>query len=133
VSLQTQAGAIAAALAPLQSQIAGLQVTAAWVENPTPPHIDIYPPPGLFMTGAGFGPRSKQVFWTIRLRVNMADPAAAQTLLLRMLDPTDPASVVVALDHVAYESLEVTGYHQYADDNGEQRMLGCEWTVSQFL
>ena len=132
-SVQTLPGEIAAALAPLQSQIDGLQVSPELVEIPTPPQIDIYPPAGLFMEHVGMGYASVRVYWTIRLRVNAEDLSSAQKLLLRMMDPTDPASVLVALDQVAYQSAELSGYSRYADDSGEVRMLGCEWTVSMFL
>jgi hypothetical protein len=133
VTLEFLQDEIADALEPLSAQIPGLQVYRGWLDNPTPPQIDIYPPPGLFLSGGGFGPAAKQVFWTVRLRVNMADPPAAQQLLLSMLDPSNPASVTVALERVAAEPAEVSGFHQYADDSGEERLLGCEWTVSQFL
>jgi hypothetical protein len=132
VSLQTIMGGIASALTPLQSQIDGLQVHAGWIETPTPPQIDIYPPPGVFLLAGGFGATAKQANFTVRLRVALTDPPAAQALLLRMLDPTDPASVTVALEQTAFEPAEVTGFRQYGDD-GDQRLLGCEWIVTTFL
>ena len=66
---------------------------------PTPPAIDVYPG-NPFQTGAGFGPGHNRVFLTVRARAGMADPAAGQTDLLRLLDPDDPACVEIALADV---------------------------------
>src|SRR4029077_1067350 len=96
MSLAEQMEEIAAALEPLTSEISGLQVYAFLNMNPTPPSIDVYPGDP-FQTGAGYGVGQSQVFFTVRGRVSTADEEAGTRLLLRMLDPNDPASVEAAL------------------------------------
>ena len=68
---------IAAALAPIQAEIDGLQVYAFLNSNPTPPALDIYPG-APFQTGAGFGVGQSQVWFTIRARVSTADQTCAR-------------------------------------------------------
>ena len=68
--------------------------------NPTPPALDIYPG-APFQTGAGFGVGQSQVWFTIRARVSTADQEAAMQLLLRMMDPNDPAIVEAAIADTA--------------------------------
>src|SRR5262249_33191576 len=101
---------------------------------PTPPSLDVYPGDP-FQTGAAFGVRNPQVFFTVRSRVSTADTEAGQQLLLRMLDPQDPASVEAALQDVATVVDEgVSGFREYLEDaNNGGRLLGCEWRVSTFL
>jgi hypothetical protein len=87
-----------------------------------------------FQTGAGFGAGQSQMFFTIRARVSTADEESGQKLLLRMLDPTDPASVEAAIEDVATVVPEgVSGFREYIEDTAANgRLLGCEWRVSAF-
>jgi hypothetical protein len=125
---------VADALAPLADEIPDLNIYSHWTGVPTPPALDVYPG-SPFQTGAGFGAGNTQVFLTVRARVAMLDPATGQQLLLRLLDPDDPASVERALqDTVVVTEAGVSGFTQYADDAPiNERMLGCEWRVSTFL
>jgi hypothetical protein len=123
------------ALLPLQQELPELNVYAGYVENPTPPCIDVYPGTP-FQEGAGMGVASKRIFFTVRARVGTGDPSSAQALLLRLLDPADVASVEAALleaDAVVAED-GVIGFTQYADDSGAaERMIGSEWRIGAFL
>ena len=123
------------ALRALQDEIPGLQVSAYWIDNPSPPCIDFYPAT-LFQEGAALPAGQNLVHFVVRARVAMADPVAGQQLLYRLLDPMDAASVELALAEadcvVGPEG--VAGFTQYADDaNSNERLLGCEWRVSRFL
>ena len=134
MTVQELAEGITDALVPLASVIPGLQVYGYWNDNPTPPSLDVYPGDP-FQTGAALGGAGNaEVFFTVRARVSTGDLEAAQKLLLRLLDVQDPASVEVALQDVAVVTQEgVSGLRQYAEDSGaSERMLGCEWRVSQF-
>ena len=91
---------IADALEPVAAEVDGLQVYPFLNSNPTPPALDIYPG-APFQTGAGFGVGQSQVWFTIRARVSTADQEAAMRLLLRMMDPNDPASVEAAIADTA--------------------------------
>jgi hypothetical protein len=126
--------ALGAALEPLADEIEGLQVVPFLNVNPTPPSLDLYPGDP-FQTGAGFGAGQSQVFFTIRARVSTADQEAGQQLLLRMLDPQDPASVEAAIEDVAVIVPEgVSGFREYLEETASNgRLLGCEWRVSAFL
>jgi hypothetical protein len=132
-SLQELITEMAEVLEPLQQQLPDLNVYGGYVENPTPPCIDIYPGTP-FQVGSGFGVGSKRVYFTVRARVGTGDMTSAQALLLRLLDPNDPASVEAALLEAGavvdnQEGL-VTGFNQYADDSGAaERMIGSEWRV----
>jgi hypothetical protein len=125
---------IAGALALLEGEIEGLQVVAFLNVNPTPPSLDVYPGDP-FQTGAGFGVGESQAFFTVRARVSTADSEAGQQLLLRLLDPDDPASVEAALEDVAVVVPEgVSGFREYLEESASNgRLLGCEWRVSAFL
>jgi hypothetical protein len=125
---------VAEALQPIVDEIPDLNIYPGWSDTPTPPALDIYPATP-FQTPAGFRAGNNQVFLTVRARVAMGDPAAGQQLLLRLLDPGDPASVEVALEDVAaVTDGGVSGFTQYADDAPvNERMLGCEWRVTTFL
>jgi hypothetical protein len=126
--------AIAAALVPLGAEIDGLQVLGRGMlnPNPTPPSLDVYPGDP-FLTGAGMGVGQSRAYFTIRARVGTADSEAGQRLLVRLLDPQDPASVEAAVQDVAVVVPDGTsGFREY--DAGEgNRLLGAEWRVSQFL
>jgi hypothetical protein len=132
-SLQEWPLELVGALLPLQQEVPDLNVYALNVDTPTPPCLDVYPG-NPFQVGSGFGVRSKRVYWTVRARVGTGDPASGQALLLRLLDPADPASVEAALLEVDAivddrEGL-VTGFNRYEDDSGTvERMIGCEWRV----
>jgi hypothetical protein len=134
VTLPELISEVADALSPLADEIPDLNIYPGWSDVPTPPALDIYPA-NPFQTGAGFRAGNNQIFLTVRARVAMNDPAAGQQLLLRMLDPEDPASVEVALEDVAAVTEGgVSGFTQYADDAPvNERMLGCEWRVTTFL
>ena len=119
----------------LADEIDGLQVYPYGpLSNPTPPALDIWPGDP-FQTGAGFGVGSSRVWLNVRARVSTADQESAHKLLLRMLDPNDPASVEAAIqDLVAVDPDGVTGFLEYpqsTDPNGS--LLGCQWRVSTFL
>lgn len=135
--------AIAADLQPLADVVEGLQVVPYLNPNPTPPSIDIYPG-APFQTDAGFirydedsgqVTPQRRLHFTIRARVSTADVESGQRLLLRMLDPTDPASVEAALvDSAVVESEGVSEFREYIEDTAENgRLLGAEWTVTTFL
>jgi hypothetical protein len=138
-SLATIAEALAAALAPIRAEIPDLQIYPYWLAAPTPPAVDIYPGDP-FQAPAGFDPRRKALFWTVRARWTTADQDAGQQGLLGMLDPDGPASVEAAfyadtslggtVDQVAVVDESPTGYREYLADaaiNG--RLLGAEWRV----
>ena len=130
MSLATAQQEIAAALEQLKAVVDGLQVYGYRNQNPTPPSLDVYPGDP-FQTGAGFGLASRRVFFTVRARVSTADQEA-QLLLLRLLDPEDPASVEAALLDadavVANDDGHVSGFRDEPDG-----LLACEWRVSVFL
>lgn len=125
---------VAGALEPLTAEIPDLAIYPGWWDIPTPPAIDIYPG-SPFQSFAAFGAGNSQVFLTVRARAQMADPAAGQQILLRLLDPADPASVEVALQDVcSVVEGGVSGFTVYADDSPQnERMIGCEWRVTTFL
>jgi hypothetical protein len=132
VSLNDTVEAIAAALEPLTGEIPELQIYPGFLTNPTPPAIDIYPAP-LFQLGAGFGVANKRVWWMIRASVSEADIAAANHLLLRLLDVDDPASVEAAIVDVAVvdnDQGQVSGFETHPDRPG---LIGCHWIVGVFL
>ena len=121
---------IVAALQPLKTVVPDLQVYGGRNQEPTPPSLDVYPADP-FQTGAGMGISSKRVSFTIRARVNQADQEAQQ-LLLRLLDPEDPASVEAALYTADAAEIGnddyVSGFRDDLDG-----LLSCEWRVSVFL
>lgn len=127
--------AIAAALEPLTDEVDGLQIYPYWNGNPTAPSIDVFPSDP-FQVGAGFGIGSSRAWFTVRARVSTVDQQAASELLLRLLDPNDPASVEAALaadDTATIDNQStVSGFRRYADD-GADNLLGCEWRVGVFL
>jgi hypothetical protein len=116
------------------SEIPDVQVYGYWNDNPSPPALDVYPATP-FQVGSAFGLGEAQVTLTVRARVATTDTETAQQLLLRLLDPNDAASVVRALDGVAAIGNDgaINGFRQYADDIGEERLLGCEWLVTTFI
>ena len=120
---------IVEALQPLAQEIDGLQIFQGRNQVPTPPSLDVYPGDP-FLTGAGMGPQSKQAFWTVRARASGADQDS-QVVLIRLLDPGDPASVEAALDTVdvgVSNDGYVTGFRDDLDG-----LVSCEWRVTGFL
>ena len=126
--------AIAEALQPLRDEVDGLQIYPYMNSNPTPPSLDIYPG-APFQTGAGFGVGQSQVWFAIRARVSTADQESGMKLLLRLMDPNDPASVEAAIEDTAAVSPEgVSEFREYIEDSATNgRLLGCEWRVTTFL
>jgi hypothetical protein len=123
---------MADALAPLTTQIDGLQIYPGFNPNASPPSIDIYSPDP-FQEGGGFGVASKRVWFTVRARVATTDWDGASQLLFKLLDPADAASVEAALavnQLAVVDSINgsVSGFRKYTDDNGTD-MIGCEWRV----
>jgi hypothetical protein len=122
------------ALQPLLSEIPELQIYGYFNTNPTPPSIDIYPADP-FQDGAGFGAGEKRVFWNVRARVASGDPEAASKLLLRLLDPNDPASVETALlaaGATVGNDGSVGGFVRFADDAiGD--LLATQWRVEMYV
>ncbi len=127
-------GQMASALQAISSEIPGLQVYPYLLSNPTPPALDIYPG-APFQNGAGFGVGNTQAFFTVRARVSTADQEAAMLLLLRLMDPNDPASVEAAIADTAAVTPEgVSEFREYLEESATNgRLLGCEWRVSVFV
>lgn len=123
-----------AALLSLVEEVPDLQVTAMWNDNPTSPSIDMYPG-NPFQTGAAFGERNAQVFFTVRARVATTDIDSGMALLYRFLDVQDAASVEAALAAADFVVVNdgVSGLLQYPEDSGgTERMLGAEWRVTAY-
>lgn len=133
-SVRGKMEAIAAALGPVAAQVSGLQVYAFLNTNPTPPSLDVYPGDP-FQTQAAQGVGNSQVYFTVRGRVSTSDTDSGQKLLLRLLDPNDPASVEAALKTVASVVPDgVSGFREYVQESTtDGRLLGCEWRVTTFL
>jgi hypothetical protein len=130
VRLAAKHDAIVAALGTLTAVIPELQVYGWRNPDPTPPSIDLYPAP-VFQAGAGFGEAEKAVVFTVRARVAQNDSEAGQRVLLRLLDPDDPASVEAALaniDVMVGNEQTVSGFQDDSDG-----MLSCEWQVGAFI
>lgn len=121
--------------------IENLQVCGRLMFNPTIPSIDIYPADP-FQEQRAFGERRVQVFFEVRARVTTADNVAGQDLLLSMMDPRAPESVVAAL--VANRNLDGTvenvsvsppsNYGLFVDPGDtEGGYLGCTWRTGVIL
>jgi len=134
MTLEQVTQSIADALQPLTSQIPELLVVPRAMPQATPPCIDIYPARE-FQRGAGMGVGNTRVWFTVRARVNANDDIAANSLLLRLLDPNGPDSVEAALvDAEAVLDNDqglITGFEVFPDSGGD--LLGCTWTVGVFL
>jgi hypothetical protein len=114
--------AVVATLDPLTATVDGLQITAALNPAPTPPSIDVYP-------AAVSGDPASFRFWdetvTVRARVTSPDADGAQDVLLSLMEPEGPTSVIAAIQTDSRLGvIERTGYQAYPGD-----FLGCEWTV----
>jgi hypothetical protein len=134
LTLAEAVDAMTTALRSITSVIPELQVYGYPNGNATPPSIDMYAGEP-FQDGAGFGIGSKRIWWTVRARVSVTDPEAGNKLLLRLLDPQDPASVEAALAATDVAAVgnegSVSGLRSYSD-TGELDMLGAEWRVEMF-
>jgi hypothetical protein len=135
-SLVDMPQAIADALQPLTLEVDGLQIYPGWNDNPSPPCIDVYPGDP-FQQPAGYGIGNNRAWWIVRALVATSDMQAANQLLLRFLDPNDPASVEAALavnDTATVDSINgsISGFRKYADAAGAE-LLGCQWQVGTYL
>lgn len=139
-SLVEIAEGLAAALEPLRAEIPDLQIYPYFLLNPTPPAIDIYPGDP-FQGGAGFDPRKKMLFWTLRARWTTADPDASQQGLLSLLDPAGLEAALLTdqtlggtVDDIAVAGESPSGYREYiADTAVNGRLLGAEWRVQVLM
>jgi hypothetical protein len=122
------------ALEPLTQEIPGLQINGYFNRIPTPPAIDIYPADP-FLDQSAMGVTPKKVWWTVRARVSNSDPQSASHTLLRLMDPSDPASVEAALvdadAHVGSDGT-VSGFVTFTDDN-QSDLIGAQWRVGMFV
>jgi hypothetical protein len=118
--------------------IPGLQVDGRLVANPTPPSIDIYPGEP-FQEAHSYGPGNNSLFFSVRARVHTGDHEAGQDLLLSMMDPAEPVSVLQAItsdetlggivdDLAVVEGPSSFGYFQDPGST-DNRLLGCIWRV----
>src|SRR5262245_17281118 len=87
-----------AADSPWDIQVEGGQM----ILSPTPPTIDVYPAdPSSDLESGAFGETAVAMgdgFWiTVRARVSPNDPYASQDVLLELMDPSSPISVVQSL------------------------------------
>jgi hypothetical protein len=120
----------------------GLQVEPKLVYNPTPPSIDVYPADP-FLEQTSYGTESREPTFTIRARVSTADHEGGQELLLDLLDPRGPGSMLHALEddptfggtirdsHVREGS--PSGFIVYQDAGGGGALLGAEWRLRVIL
>ena len=81
----------------LTSQVAQLQVVGRFMLNPSVPSVDIYPAPDPFQEQSGFGRDDSDINFVIRARVSTVDQDGGQEILLAMMDPSGPASMVRAV------------------------------------
>ena len=109
--------------------IPNLQVFGRVVANPTPPCIDMYPSDP-FTEPTGFGKGMKDYFFDVRARVDLADSAAGQDLLLSMMDTQSSTSVEQAIlsntslsGGGTIRSVEGPRWRPFGD------LIGCFWTV----
>jgi hypothetical protein len=134
VTLAEAIDTITQALEPLQAEIPGLQINGYMNRNPTPPALDIYPSTPFFEPSA-MGVTPRKVWWTVRARVSAADAQAASETLLRLLDPSDPASVEAALDGVKIKvgtDGTVSGFTAFTDDQ-QGDLVGVSWRVGMYV
>jgi hypothetical protein len=135
LSLWEYAEAMAQAIQErLEIEIKGIQIVPYPLFKPVQPAIDIYPG-SPFQEGAAFGSGDHLVHWVVRARVSTADQVSGFRLLLRLLDPNDPASVQRALEDAGYvvgSDGSVSDFQVYTEQDGRQ-LIGCEWVVEHFL
>src|SRR5262245_11818269 len=136
-ALDAVAGQLQTELGPV---VDGVQIVPRMVVNPTPPTIDIYPAPDGFQEQIAFGYDQHAVF-VVRASVSTADQDAGQDLLLELLDPRGPASVLQALMADpsfggAVDDSTVTGisgFLPYTFDPNGGSLLGAEWRLDCLL
>lgn len=136
-SLIEVAEAVAAALEPLRATIPELQISAYLQPVPTPLSIDVYPAPN-FQQPSGFE-KDLDTFWVVRARTSSGDHTSAQQALLRLLDRRAPESVEEALtvdqslggaaQAVWVTDQGVSGYSELAEEQGDGRLVSCEWLI----
>lgn len=121
--------------------VEGLQVDPLLVYNPTPPCVDVYPADP-FLEQTAFGTESREPTFVVRARVSTADQQSGQALLLDLLDPRGPASMVAVLegdptfDGTVGTSHVVdgpSGFIVYQDLGGGGALLGAEWRLRVIL
>lgn len=125
--------------AALKPDLPDLQVQPYWIINPTPPAIDVFPAPDLFLEQVAMGVTSREALFTVRARVPTGDNVTGQQLLVELLDPGSDLSVIGALasdrsfgglvdDSTVDES--PSGFRTYTDSsNGLGYLLGAEWRL----
>lgn len=115
-----------------------VQVEPRYVLNPTPPTVDIYPgDPERDDLSRAFDDPSGGYLFTVRARVNTADPDAGQNLLLAFMDDADDLCLPLAiLDDPTLNgyasSIDVrdfTGFRLYEHPSGEGGYLGFQFTT----
>lgn len=128
--------ALAAQLETELAGVAGLQVVPRLIWNPTPPTLDIYPSTPFQDADAMGG--AKEIYLTVRVRVNTPDHSGAQEILLAMMDPESADSVEAAIRsdktlggavqyaHVMPDS--PSDYGAFIDPGGNA-LLGAVWRV----
>lgn len=122
--------------AGISAGLPGVQVEGGLLYNPTPPSVDMYPDnPFLAQTAMR---DSWEATWVVRARVSTAAHAEAQGLLLDLLDPRSPISVLAAIntdptlggtvDDEAVVSAG-SGFTAYPETESGS-FLGVEWRVT---
>lgn len=113
-----------------------VQVESRLNPNPSPPSVDMYPADP-FTEQTGFSVISRELYFTVRARVN-GDQQAEQDFLLELMGPGDDNwfSDVIAGNRslsgtVSQVSVQEgpSGFRQYQDAGGEGSYLGCEWRI----
>ena len=139
------APAMAAIAAQLETELGpvvdGVQVVPRMIVNPTPPCIDIFPAPEGFLEQTNFGVGNQHGLLVVRATVSTADQEAGQDLLLDLLDPHGPTSVLQALmvDSSFGGAVDdstvtaVTGFLSYTFDPAGGSLLGAEWRLDCLL
>jgi hypothetical protein len=127
--------ALVVALEPIRATIEDVQIYPYFLNNPTPPAIDIY-------AGNPFMGSGPDMFFTIRARVSVADSDAGQQLLDEFLDPEGPTSIRAAL--IADQSLGgvvdslsiaetdsgISGLTEFVEDAAVRgELLGSTWLI----
>src|SRR4029453_10946318 len=128
--LQTELGPI----------VDGVQIVPRMGVNPPPPCIDISRAPEGCQEQIAFGYEQHAVF-VVRASVSTADQDAGQELLLELLDPRGPASVLRALmadpsfgDAVDDSTVTgISGFLPYSFDPAGGSLLGAEGRGYLFL
>ena len=136
--LQAIAGQLGQQLAPAFPTIQSIAGQGFAV---TPPSVDVYPEPGLFLEPSAMGVQNREGRLVVRARVVATDWDNGQSVLLTMMDVAGSGSIVQALDYDntfggSCDSSIVesqTGFNLYADPGSEQQLLGAEWLLRVLL